>query len=43
MKRDKKSADGKIRLVLLPRNGSPEWPVELPDAEVRRELERLIA
>jgi shikimate kinase/3-dehydroquinate synthase len=43
MRRDKKSADGKIRLVLLPRNGEPEWPVELPDAEVRRELERLIA
>ena len=43
MRRDKKAADGKIRLVLLPRNGHPEWPVELPDAEVRRELERLIA
>jgi shikimate kinase / 3-dehydroquinate synthase len=43
MKRDKKAADGKIRLVLLPRNGRPEWPVELPDADVRRELERLIA
>jgi shikimate kinase/3-dehydroquinate synthase len=43
MRRDKKAADGKIRLVLLPRNGQPEWPVELPDAEVRRELERLIA
>jgi 3-dehydroquinate synthetase len=43
MRRDKKAADGKIRLVLLPRNGEPEWPVELPDADVRRELERLIA
>jgi shikimate kinase / 3-dehydroquinate synthase len=43
LRRDKKAADGKIRLVLLPRNGHPEWPVELPDADVRRELERLIA
>jgi shikimate kinase/3-dehydroquinate synthase len=43
MRRDKKAADGKIRLVLLPRNGEPQWPVELPDADVRRELERLIA
>jgi 3-dehydroquinate synthetase len=43
MRRDKKAADGKIRLVLLPRNGTPEWPVELPEADVRRELERLIA
>jgi shikimate kinase/3-dehydroquinate synthase len=43
MRRDKKAADGKIRLVLLPRNGQPEWPVELPDADVRREQERLIA
>jgi shikimate kinase/3-dehydroquinate synthase len=42
MRRDKKAADGKIRLVLLPRNGRPEWPVELPDADVRRELERLV-
>jgi len=43
MRRDKKAADGRIRLVLLPRNGHPEWPVELPDGDVRRELERLIA
>ncbi|HEY6030884.1 MAG TPA: bifunctional shikimate kinase/3-dehydroquinate synthase [Gaiellaceae bacterium] len=43
MRRDKKAAEGRIRLVLLPRNGEPEWPVELPDDDVRRELERLIA
>jgi shikimate kinase/3-dehydroquinate synthase len=43
MRRDKKAADGRIRLVLLPRNGEPQWPVELPEADVRRELERLIA
>jgi shikimate kinase/3-dehydroquinate synthase len=43
LRRDKKAADGRIRLVLLPRNGEPQWPVELPEADVRRELERLIA
>jgi shikimate kinase / 3-dehydroquinate synthase len=41
--RDKKRAAGRIRLVLLPRNGEPEWGVELPDDDVRRELDRLIA
>jgi 3-dehydroquinate synthetase len=41
--RDKKRAGGRIRLVLLPRNGEPEWGVELPDDDVRRELDRLIA
>jgi 3-dehydroquinate synthetase len=40
--RDKKAASGRVRLVLLPRNGEPEWGVELPDAEVRRELDRLV-
>ncbi|HET8606771.1 MAG TPA: iron-containing alcohol dehydrogenase [Gaiellaceae bacterium] len=43
MRRDKKAQDGRIRLVLLPRNGEPEWPVELPEPDVRRELDRLIA
>ena len=43
MRRDKKAADGRIRLVLLPRAGEPEWGVELPDEDVRRELDRLIA
>ncbi len=42
LRRDKKTADGRIRLVLLPRNGEPRWGVELPDADVRRELDRLI-
>ena len=43
MKRDKKAEGGRIRLVLLDAPGRPAFPVELPDAEVRRELERLIA
>ncbi|HET7044570.1 MAG TPA: bifunctional shikimate kinase/3-dehydroquinate synthase [Gaiellaceae bacterium] len=43
MRRDKKTAEGRLRLVLLPRNGEPDWAVELPEADVRRELERLIA
>jgi shikimate kinase/3-dehydroquinate synthase len=41
--RDKKRAGGRIRLVLLPRNGEPEVGVELPDEDVQRELDRLIA
>jgi shikimate kinase/3-dehydroquinate synthase len=43
MRRDKKSKAGKIRLVLLEGPGKPVFPVELPDEEVRRELERLTA
>ncbi len=43
LQRDKKRAHGRTRLVLLPRNGRPEWGVELPDEDVRRELDRLIA
>jgi 3-dehydroquinate synthetase len=43
LQRDKKRADGSIRLVLLPRNGHPEWGVVLPEDDVRRELDRLIA
>jgi shikimate kinase/3-dehydroquinate synthase len=41
--RDKKRAGNSVRLVLLPRNGHPEWDVELPAEDVRRELDRLIA
>jgi shikimate kinase/3-dehydroquinate synthase len=43
LNRDKKRAGDRVRLVLLPRNGEPEWSIELPDADVRRELDRLIA
>ena len=43
MKRDKKGAGGRVRLVLLETPGKPLFPVELPDADVRRELDRLIA
>jgi 3-dehydroquinate synthetase len=43
LNRDKKRAGGRIRLVLLPRDGEPKWGVELPDEDVRRELDRLIA
>ena len=42
MHRDKKARAGEIRLVLLGANG-PEHGVVLPEAEVRRELDRLIA
>jgi shikimate kinase / 3-dehydroquinate synthase len=42
MKRDKKVRNGEIRLVLLGAHG-PEYGVVLPDEEVRRELDRLIA
>jgi 3-dehydroquinate synthase len=41
--RDKKAVGGAPRLVLLPRDGEPEWGVELPEEDVRRELDRLIA
>jgi shikimate kinase / 3-dehydroquinate synthase len=41
--RDKKRAGGKTRLVLLEAPGRPRTGVELPDEEVRRELDRLIA
>jgi shikimate kinase/3-dehydroquinate synthase len=40
---DKKRAGGSVRLVLLPRNGEPEWGVERPAAEVRAALDELIA
>jgi len=42
MQRDKKARDGVLRLVLLGVEG-PEWGVVLPEADVRRELDRLIA
>jgi shikimate kinase / 3-dehydroquinate synthase len=41
--RDKKSAGGRTRLVLLERPGEPVHGVELPDAEVRAALDSLIA
>jgi shikimate kinase/3-dehydroquinate synthase len=43
MQRDKKARDGRIRIVLLEAPGKPVFPVELPDEQVRRELDRLIA
>jgi shikimate kinase / 3-dehydroquinate synthase len=42
LRRDKKAACGRVRLVLLEAPGAPVWPVELPEAEVRRALEELI-
>jgi shikimate kinase/3-dehydroquinate synthase len=42
MRRDKKAREGEIRLVLLGPDG-PEHGVVLPGADVRRELDRLIA
>jgi shikimate kinase/3-dehydroquinate synthase len=42
MRRDKKARGGEPRLVLLGANG-PERGVVLPESEVRRELDRLIA
>ena len=40
---DKKARDGRIRVVLLERPGKPVFPVELPEGEVRRALDELIA
>jgi 3-dehydroquinate synthetase len=42
MRRDKKARNGEIRLVLLGDDG-PRWDVALPEEDVRRELDRLIA
>jgi shikimate kinase/3-dehydroquinate synthase len=42
MRRDKKARGGEIRLVLLGPDG-PQHGVVLPEADVRRELDRLIA
>ena len=41
MRRDKKTVDGELRLVLLGDDG-PRWNVAVPDADVRRELDLLI-
>jgi 3-dehydroquinate synthetase/shikimate kinase len=41
--RDKKAERGAPRLVLLDAPGRPRWGVELPDTEIRRALEDLIA
>jgi 3-dehydroquinate synthetase len=41
--RDKKAADGRIRLVLLDAPGRPRWPAEVPEQDVRRALEEIIA
>jgi len=41
--RDKKAERGAPRLVLLDAPGKPRWGVELPDADVRRALDQLIA
>jgi shikimate kinase/3-dehydroquinate synthase len=40
--RDKKAVDGELRLVLLGDDG-PRWNVPVPAADVRRELDALIA
>lgn len=42
MHRDKKARGGELRLVLLGDEG-PRWDVAVPEADVRRELDRLIA
>jgi 3-dehydroquinate synthetase len=42
LRRDKKAREGEIRLVLLG-SGGPEHGVVLPEVDVRRELDRLIA
>ena len=43
LRRDKKALDGHPRLVLLEETGKPVFPVELPDEDIRRELDALIA
>ncbi|HEY1563519.1 MAG TPA: bifunctional shikimate kinase/3-dehydroquinate synthase [Gaiellaceae bacterium] len=42
MQRDKKARDGELRLVLLGDDG-PRWGAAVPEPDVRRELDRLIA
>jgi shikimate kinase/3-dehydroquinate synthase len=42
LRRDKKSANGRVRLVLLEAPGKPVFGVERPDAEVRAALDELI-
>ena len=41
--RDKKAERGAPRLVLLDAPGRPRWGVEVPESDVRRALEELIA
>ena len=41
--RDKKAEDGTPRLVLLDAPGKPRWGVAVPEADVRRALEELVA
>jgi 3-dehydroquinate synthetase len=41
--RDKKAEDGRVRLVLLEAPGKPVHGVELPEHDVRRALEALVA
>jgi shikimate kinase/3-dehydroquinate synthase len=43
LRRDKKAVGGRIRLVLLDAPGRPRAGVDLPDEDVRRELDLLIA
>ena len=43
LQRDKKVADGRVRLVLLEAPGRPIVGAELPEAEVRAALDALIA
>jgi shikimate kinase/3-dehydroquinate synthase len=43
LRQDKKAVDGRARLVLLEAIGKPIFPVELPDEDIRRELDALIA
>ena len=41
--RDKKAERGTPRLVLLDAPGRPRWGVEVPESDVRRVLDELIA
>ncbi|HSC90920.1 MAG TPA: bifunctional shikimate kinase/3-dehydroquinate synthase [Gaiellaceae bacterium] len=43
LRRDKKAADGRLRLVLLDAPGRPRWGVEVPEDDVRAALDALIA
>jgi shikimate kinase/3-dehydroquinate synthase len=43
LRRDKKVRGGRVRLVLLPSAGEPDWPAELPEDDVRGALDELIA
>ena len=43
LQRDKKAAGGQVRLVLLEAPGRPVTGVELPEEDVRRALNELVA